>query len=163
MNLYKSQTLNFTSNANNFNNNINKFIGSWIWTDGIESLQLIFKKENILLPIQGNVKADLLFGYHKYIKNNVTVENSTQFSSANYTDKKSTLLGNTYDNPNKISGSIRHIIRNKSVEYDIDYIDATHIRLVSLKNYEGIRITVAGEPPYDSSITLPQNIILTKQ
>ena len=48
-NMNKSQTLDITPNASNLNSNINKFVGTWIWTNGTESLVLIFKKENILL------------------------------------------------------------------------------------------------------------------
>ncbi len=163
-NLYNAQTLNINPNSNNINDNINKFIGTWVWDAPNESLQLIFKKENILLPIQGNVRADILFGFHKYNKNNAEVENSIQFSYTNYIDKKSTLLGYTLQNPNKLEGGITHISKNnKSVRFEIEYIDANHIKLISLKNPEGIRINVPGKPPYDPSITLPQDIILTKQ
>ncbi len=78
-------------------------------------------------------------------------------------NKKGTLLGSSFDNPNILSGSIQHTTKNKSVRYEIEYIDTTHIKLVKLENYEGIRIDVPEKPPHDSSITLPQNIILTKQ
>jgi hypothetical protein len=72
-------------------------------------------------------------------------------------------MGNK-DIPNKIGGGITHISKkNKNIRYEIEYIDATHIKLVSLKNTEGIKLIFPGEPPHDSSISLPQNIILTKQ
>lgn len=64
----KSQILDTTPNANNTNNDINKFIGTWDWSSGGESLKLIFKKENILLPIDGNVESDVLLRVHKFIK-----------------------------------------------------------------------------------------------
>ena len=125
---------------------------------------LIFKKENIKLPIGNNIRADALYGFHQYKKNNVVIETSTQFSNTIYTDKKSTLfaLGDK-DNPNNLGVGIGHLSKNKSVRSEIEYIDTTHIKLVKLENYEGIRINVPGQPPYDSSITLPQNIVLVKQ
>ena len=162
-NMNKSQTLDITPNASNFNSNINKFVGTWIWTNGTESLVLIFKKENILLPLEGNIRADVLYGFHQYKVNNIVIESSTQYSNSNYTNKNGTLLGSSFDNPNELSGSFQHTTKNKSVRFEIQYIDTNHIKLVKLENYEGIRVNIAGKPPYDSAISLPQNITLTKQ
>ncbi len=163
-NMYKSQTLDITPNAQNINHNIDKFVGTWIWANGNESLVLIFKKENILLPLEGNIRADILYGFHQYAKNNTVLESSTQYSNGSYLDKKSTLLGYSLENSNKLEGGITHISKNnKNVTYEIEFIDPTHIKLVNLKNPEGIQINFPGQPPYDSSISLPQNIILVKQ
>lgn len=162
-NMYKSQTLDITPNAQNINHNIDKFVGTWIWANGNESLVLIFKKENILLPLEGNIRADILYGFHQYAKNNTVLESSTQYLNTTYTTKKSTLLGGSFDDHNKISGSIQHKTKNKSVKFEIDYVDANHIKLIKLDNFQGISITLPGQPPYDSSISLPQNIILIKQ
>ena len=89
-NMNKSQTLDITPNASNLNSNINKFVGTWIWTNGTESLVLIFKKENILLPLEGNIRADVLYGFHQYKVNNIVIESSTQYSNSNYTNKHGT-------------------------------------------------------------------------
>lgn len=162
-NMYKSQILDITPNAQNINHNIDKFVGTWIWANGNERLVLIFKKENILLPLEGNVRADVLYGFHQYQKNNAVIESSTLYSNGSYLDKKSTLLGGSFDNPNTLTGSIQHITKNKSVHYEIEFIDTNHIKLVKLDNYEGIRINIAGQPTYDGAISLSQNIVLTKQ
>nr|WP_314494121.1 DUF6705 family protein [uncultured Chryseobacterium sp.] len=159
----KSQQWDITPGSNNLNNNINKFIGTWNWSEGGKSFQLILKKESIKLPMTGNVRGEMLYGFHKYVDNNAVIENSTQFAGTTYLDKKSTVLGSSYDNPNIIKGNIQHIAKNKGVNMIIEYIDATHIKLLSLKNFEGTKVNFPGETPYDSSITLPQNIILTKQ
>ncbi len=162
-NMYKSQILDITPNAQNINHNIDKFVGTWIWANGNERLVLIFKKENILLPLERNVRADILYGFHQYAKNNTVLESSTQYLNTTYTAKKSTLLGGSFDDHNKISGSIQHKTKNKSVKFEIDYVDANHIKLIRLENFQGISITLPGQQPYDSSISLPQNIILIKQ
>lgn len=57
-----SQTLKTTSNSNNLNNNIDNFIGTWYWKDNGKSLKIIFKKDNIDLPMYDNVKTDVLIG-----------------------------------------------------------------------------------------------------
>ncbi|MDH6250468.1 hypothetical protein M2347_000195 [Chryseobacterium sp. H1D6B] len=150
---------------NILNTSADKFIGTWIWTNGNDSFELILKKENILLPIGNNIRADALYGFHKYIKNNVEIENSTQYAATTYVQKKSTLLAIGKDNtPNDLGGVvIIHISKNKSVKAQIDYIDANHIKLVKVENLAGTKVSFEGQPPYDSSISLPQNIILTKQ
>ncbi|WP_419868523.1 DUF6705 family protein [Chryseobacterium sp. CT-SW4] len=161
---YKSQTFNYSPGANNPNHNIDKFIGNWIWKEGGNTFELIFKKENISLPIQGNVRADALYGFHKYVSNNILIEDSTIYSNINYNAKKTTLLGYTLKDPNVLKGGITHLSKNnKNVEFEINYIDSTHIKLVKVQNYPGTKINIPGQIPYDSSISFPQNIILTKQ
>lgn len=50
----------------------------------------------------GNVRADMLYGFHKYVDNGAIVENSTQYANTTYTNKKSTVLGNTPDKSSEI-------------------------------------------------------------
>ncbi|MBD3907053.1 hypothetical protein NAL32_21415 [Chryseobacterium sp. Ch-15] len=148
---------------NILDNNINKFVGTWYWADNGNSFKIILKKENILFT-SANIRADRLIGFHQFIQNNIIIEDATQYSNTNYTDKKSTILGAGVKNEaNLISGSIRHLTKNKSVHFEIQYIDPTHIKLTELKNTPGIKVNLPGKPPYDRSISLPQDIILTKQ
>lgn len=150
---------------NRLNNYINKFVGTWLWSSGNNSLQLIIKKENIKNQyLSFDYREDMLIGFHKYINNGNIIENSTQYSNTNYLDKKSTIYGSTKTgNPDEFTGLIRHLSKDKSVWFIIEYIDATHIKLVKLKNTAGIKFRKPTDPPFDGTITLPQNIILTKQ
>ena len=153
-------------NGNNIvNNDINKFIGTWNWSSGNNSLQLKFKKENIKNQyLSFDYREDMLIGFHKYINNGNTIENSTQYSNTSYLDGKSTIYGSTKNgNPNQFTGLIQHLSKNKSIWFTIEYIDATHIKLVEFKNTAGIKLRKPNDPPFDGTITLPQNIILTKQ
>ena len=141
------------------NDNINKFTGTWYWSNGIESLKIVLKKENILLPFGKNIRTDALYGFHIYIKNGIIVENSTDFINTTYNDKKHTVFAiGDKDNPNTLGLGIGHLSKHKSVEATIEMIDSTHIKIVKLENYEGIRFG-----KFDWSISLPQNITLTKQ
>ena len=146
-------------------NNINKFIGNWLWKSGNSSLLLTLEKaERVKLVSTVNVQLDILYGYHKYIKNDSVVENSLEDSDTGYDAKKHTLLGSSdKKNSNLLTGSFIHTSKNKSIRFEIEYIDSTHIKLIKLENYEGVRVDVPGKPPYDSTISLPSNIILTKQ
>jgi hypothetical protein len=78
--------------------------------------------------------------------------------------KKNTVVAGSKNGfPNILHGGIYHKSKNKFVEFEIEYIDSTHIKLLSLKNKPGTKVTIQGQPPFDWSISLPQNIILTKQ
>lgn len=150
---------------NVLNNHINKFVGTWNWSLGNDSFQLILKKENVKLPFGNNIYGDKIIGFHKFINNGSIIENSTQYSSETFSyTGNSTIYGSTENNnSNILSGNITHLSKNKSIRFIIEYIDATHIKLVKLENTSGIRFKLPGKPPFDGSITIPKNIILTKQ
>lgn len=157
---------NFPQDGDNIvNNHINKFVGTWYWSSGNNSFQLILKIENIKDPyININFYYDTLIGFHKFVSNGTVIENSTQYSYTNFSNKNWTVLGNTSNNnPNWLHGTFRHASKNKSVKFEIEYIDANHIKLVKLQNTRGIKFRKPTDPPFDGTITLPQNIILTKQ
>lgn len=141
-----------------------KFLGTWVWREGNDSFKIILKKENILVPLLNNVKADWIIGFHKFVKNGTIIEDTSLYTSTNFLDKKNSIISSTdSDNRNYLTGYIIHSSKNKSVKFVIQYIDATHIKIISFKNTGGLKVTLSGQPPFDWSITLPQNIILTKQ
>lgn len=141
-----------------------KFVGNWLWQEGTTSLTIILKKENVLIPFIKDVRADFTLGYHKFIKDGIVVEDYTMFSNKNFSDKKNSITSGTdSDNRNILNGYIIHSSKDKSIKFELEYIDANHIKLRNLKNKEGVKIRVPGQPAYDWSISLPQNIILTRQ
>ncbi|WP_407404806.1 DUF6705 family protein, partial [Chryseobacterium sp.] len=76
--------------------------------------------------------------------------------------KKNTIVAGSKNGfPNILHGYLQHISKNKSVEFEIEYIDSNHIKLLSLKNKPGTKVTIQGQPVFDWSISFPQNIILT--
>ncbi len=75
-------------NSNYIDPHADKFMGTWKWQDGSNSLTLIMKKENILLPFPDNVHADWVIGFHKFVSNGSISEDTTMYSSTNYIDKK---------------------------------------------------------------------------
>lgn len=162
-----SQTLNLNPGANNPNPNLDKYIGTWKWEANGKTFIWVIKKQNIPIPpFDRNITADIIYGFHKYTEGGAVIENSLDFSNTIFEDKKSTIFGGMglNGNANFLKGSIEHISKNKKdIDFKIEYIDSTHIKLVSLKNGEGIRFTFPGQAPFDWSISLPQDIILTKQ
>ena len=142
------------------NVNINKFIGTWYWSNGIESLKIVLNKENVLLPFGKNIRADALYGFHIYTKNGIIVENSIDYINTTYKDKKHTLyaIGGYENQSNTLIIGFTHLSKNKGIRATIEMKDSSHINIVKLENYEGIRFG-----KFDWSISLPQNITLTKQ
>ncbi|RCU43354.1 hypothetical protein EIZ47_04040 [Chryseobacterium lacus] len=162
----KGQNIEPQPGDNLLNAELNKYVGTWKWESNGTSLTIVFKKVNAKVPVTMNLYADILFGYHQYKVNNTIVEDSLPFINATFNQKKYTIITfGTQPNlpPNRISVGFNHPSKNKSVQGEFEYIDANHIKIVSLKNYQGIKVNLPGQPPYDNTITLPQNIILTKQ
>ncbi len=142
-----------------------KFAGIWEWKKGNDSFTLILSFQKIeykRLSIK-NVTSDAIVGWHKFVRNGKIIEDSTPFKFSNYDKGKWTILSGTeeYDR-NILSGTIQHKSKNKSVRFEIKYIDANHIKLIKVFNTQGVKISTP-DNPYDSSISLPQNISLTKK
>lgn len=166
------QELNLNYNANNPNPYLDKYTGTWKWEENGKSFTIILKKQNIKIPpFNRNVTADIIYGFHQYIDNNNIVESSIEFSNTNFDAKKLTIYAGVgiLCIDSILKGDLTHLSKNgilgskKSLEFEIEYLDNNHIKLISLKNPQGTKVTITGQPSYDWSISLPQNIILTKQ
>jgi hypothetical protein len=161
----KAQNTEPQSGDNILNPELNKFVGTWKWENNGNSLIIVFKNINAKLPVTMDLYADILFGYHQYKVNNTIIEDSLPYLNTTFNQRKYTLItfGTQPNLPaNRISVGFSHPSKHKSVQGEFEYIDTNHIKIVSLKNYEGIRVMPTGQI-FDWSITLPQNIILTKQ
>ena len=151
------------------NPELDKFIGIWTGINNGKSITLELKKVKIHVPtlipsFSENKCYDAIFGFHKFIVNGSEIESTLNLSNSTVYEKKWTVLGGTEEsNINRISGTLEHISKNKSIKFRITYIDPTHIKIESLENLPGVRINEPGKPPYDSSIDIPSCIILTKQ
>ncbi|MCU7617855.1 hypothetical protein NZ698_11650 [Chryseobacterium sp. PBS4-4] len=70
------------------NNQFDKFIGTWKWTNGNETLVIVLKKEKVLDVWKEDTCEDVLIGFHKYTKNGIiiesTLENINSFQNQNY-------------------------------------------------------------------------------
>ncbi|WP_297984494.1 DUF6705 family protein [uncultured Chryseobacterium sp.] len=149
----------FNNGDNYLNNSLNKFVGTWKYSDANQSLTIILKKENIKLPIENDVRADAIIGFHKFVKNGNIIEDNTMYFNTNYSDKKFSLFA--FGDENEITEfeiGLTSQSTNKNVDVKIQYIDSTHIKIISIKNTPGLKLK-----PFDPVIIYPQNIILTKQ
>ncbi len=140
-----------------------KFAGIWEWKKGNDSFMLIlsFQEVEFKRYLKG-VTADVILGWHKFVKNGKVVEDSTPFKYSNFCKGKWTILsGSGMLDKNLLEGTIQHKSKKKSVNFKIKYIDTDHIKLVTVFNIPGTKVST-DEHPYDSSISLPQNIVLTR-
>ncbi len=145
-----------------------KFAGTWEWREGNNSFTFIlkFNRVNFAFKDEEPKITEMIVGYHKFIKDGIVVEDSTPFKNTEINiDKKEikcTLFAFTEDkDKNILVGFLTHLSKNKGTKCRIKYIDFNHIKLVKVFNTSGVKISTA-EHPYDSSISLPQNIILTR-
>ena len=149
---------------------LDKFIGNWYGTKDNKTITLQLKKQKIDFGLLSNntglqhICADMIYGYHKFTENNVEIENSTPYYNLDIYQKKST-VGGSLDkiNSNILIGTMSHKSKKKNVKYEILYLDATHIKIINIRNSPGLIPLYPGQQPYDPSISLPYDIILTKQ
>jgi hypothetical protein len=59
-------------------NNSNKFIGTWQWTSGTDTLKIVLEKQIYTIPASG-VSSENLVGWHPYIKNGILKQSSLQY------------------------------------------------------------------------------------
>ncbi|MFC7348014.1 DUF6705 family protein [Chryseobacterium zhengzhouense] len=147
------------------NPNLEKYAGTWKWENNGKSFTLILKKMSGLFPMNINMSGDMLIGYHEYKNNGNIIESSLpyindQLSNGSYSAFAA--FKSSTPSTNELVIGITHLSKRKSIEAKIEYLDPTHIKIVSFSNYQGIKINTPTYT-YDPAISFPDNIILTKQ
>jgi hypothetical protein len=148
-------------NGNITNSSLDKFIGTWVWSNGTETLTLVLKKENILLAFVENSRADVIIGFHKFEQGNTIVESSISYVNTNFSDGHSTIIGGNregFDNPYEITCKIKNIAKNKSGDLKLVMNSSLDQLSWTLENSEGIRIG-----NYDITFSYPRSLTLQKQ
>jgi hypothetical protein len=146
--------------SNIINNNINKFEGTWQWISGSDTLILKLKKLNASFD---TYTEDVLMGVHKYVKNGSVIENSlNRFDSITINFKKRTALlyQNQGDDTSKVIGSLKDLTKKKINNLFLEYVAGTPPTIIwHLETAEGTFI----DPNFQYGLTMPKDIILTKQ
>jgi hypothetical protein len=142
------------------NSTLDRFSNTtWVWTNGTDSLKIYLKKASITPPNYNGPAFETLTGFHYFKKGNTVIENSCiNLRSLPDEYKWTILLNNDIGGViNDLEGTFRHTSKNKTISLKFT-VDATGTNaFLSVKNTEGTKIS-----PYDSSISLPNNITLTK-
>lgn len=146
--------------SNIINNNINKFEGTWQWVNGSDTLILRLKKLNTSFD---SYTEDVLMGVHKYVKNGSIIEDAlNKFDSITISFKKRTVLlyQNQGDDTSKVMGSLKDLTKNKRNNLLLQYVDGAPPTIIwHLETAEG----VFNDPNFQYGLTMPKDIILTKQ
>ena len=59
------------------NNLLNKFVGTWRWTSGTDTVEIVLEKQVYIIPMTGS-HTEKLVGWHKYVKNGIINQSSYQ-------------------------------------------------------------------------------------
>lgn len=132
-----------------------------MWNSGTDTLKLVLKKENILLPFPENSRADAIIGFHIFKQGNKIVESSINHINTNFSDKYFTILGGNavgIDNPNEIGCTIHNIEKNKRGKLILVINSSQNQLSWFLSNREGVKIG-----PYDYSFSYPRTFVLIRQ
>ncbi len=145
-----------------YNPGLAKFVGTWQWVSGIDTIKIVLKKEHISMEnviLNCNCGDDAIIGFHMYKKGNAIVESSIQYANTSYTAKKSTIIGRTSNVEDiKLNAWLTDITKNKSVVLKLTLNTDRTILTWHTDVIEGVKIG-----PYNPGFTLPRDIILTKQ
>lgn len=147
------------------NPNFDKYVGTWKWENNGDSFTIVFKKVYGKLVPTVDVNGDMLIGYHEYKKNGVVIESSLAHINSAQSQMLYTFMASfpvSTPTANELEIGISHLSKNKGINGKVQYLDPTHIKIISYKNYQGIKVNTSTYT-YDPAISLPFNIVLTKQ
>ncbi len=149
-------------NKHIYNSGLSKFVGTWQWVGGTDTIKIVLKKEHKSyedIIKNCNCSADAIIGFHIYKKGATVVESSIQYANTSYTAKKSTIIGGTNNVEDiTLSARLRDITKNKGVVLKLTLNTDRTTLTWHTDVIEGVKIG-----PYDPGFTLPRDIILTKQ
>ncbi|MBZ4187679.1 DUF6705 family protein [Niabella beijingensis] len=142
------------------NARLNRFVGTWIGNIGSDTIRFVLlKKKKVLMPLNTNVRVDLIVGFHSYTRGDSIIESSLEYSKTPYADKKFSIsgIGKKESGRDIILGTITDITKGGKL-FDLKLIlNSKRKRMeVELANREGIHI---GWAP---GRTLPEKFILYK-
>ncbi|MDQ1090425.1 DUF6705 family protein [Siphonobacter sp. SORGH_AS_1065] len=69
--------------------NANKHVGEWKWSNGSETFKIYLFKDIMTQP--GNIKVEVLNGYHSFEKDGKVIDSSYEFIKSSPKEQKSTL------------------------------------------------------------------------
>ena len=137
---------------------LNKFVGTWKWALGNDSLIVNLCKQSILFPAPLNYYEEVLVGWHKYVKNGILIESLLQYSGLPYRGGNSTIFAGKRTDF-KTFGSFKDLNMNKQCDLYLTILDITNTQLNwRLRESRGLKPN-----NFQVGFTLPENIILIKQ
>ena len=167
---FAAQTFGQRNQENTYypSNYLNKFVGEWKWVSGADTVILIFKKVAVKIPAINNSYWEELIGCHKYVNNGILIESSINDSDSlqyyNYENDIGTIsmLGMDYGDTTYVEGTITDSLKHKFNKIKLTYLFGNPIQIRMQLSLKGAKVSLPGKP-YIPGITLPTDIILTKE
>ncbi|WP_055442534.1 DUF6705 family protein [Lacinutrix himadriensis] len=165
-------------------NKLDPFLGTWVWTEGNNSLTITLEKIEMIYSNISKHYSDAVIGKYKYIENGVEIINTLDYNitAENAWDAHPTyiyrmlipMLGG-YNSDTKLHFHFSDYLKSKTENAYFKLLDlvtnpplgnnpptysVSQAKLI-LQNSEHWNIN--GENPRDPEFTIPNNITLTKQ
>ena len=152
----------------------NPFIGTWQWTNGINTLIFKFEKKVNYNPLNNtNYSSDALLGGYKYIENGITITDCLTYTTNDFlSSTHAKILASLYccqnifnviqiNMPDQAKHKLLHgsleLLYNPSSPQDIGFVPTAQLNLQPRENWFP---SVTNPPLLGESF--PYNVILTK-
>jgi uncharacterized protein DUF6705 len=145
-----------------------KFVGTWRWTSGTDTVIIVLEKQVYNIPITGS-NAEALVGWHKYVKNGQVIQSSLQYvgrdvnidSNSTSLDFKTTLNGNTRSSTAVLFRTFWDLTLHKNFELYFSLLPGSTTQATwKLTEPQGI---YNGPNGTSGMCTLPKSLTLIKQ
>lgn len=140
-------------------NNLNKFVGTWRWSSGLDTVIINLKKMKHIYstPPTPAMQQDWLYGGHIYIKNGQVVESSMQYINSTNPSQYNIVGYSNLNDSTKADLLFGDISKRRTHFLKLQFlIGVNPKRLVWHTDY---RTSVNALP----GMTLPRDMVLTKQ
>lgn len=153
-----SQTLPYPPGSYNAMPELDKFVGTWVWSTGNDMLELRLYKQAIHYPAPLDYDVEALVGWHKYLKNGATVESSLQYVGLPFRGGHSSLLLGPKSSIN-LYGTFHDLTKEKRCDLYLTMSNNNNTQMTwKLTETRGVKLG-----SFQWGFTLPTELILTKQ
>lgn len=152
----------------NYNPQLDKFVGTWKWTNGNNEVTVKLKKMIYHYNMNGGYDREKLVGCHRYVKNGIVIEDYLpQFDTLTQNNPVSLLLSkskNLNSNPLMVRSLVRDNALNKNEELRLTFSDSGPVPTLTWSLYPvGTTYRPGIDPTPTDDTTMPQNLVLIKQ
>jgi len=116
--------------SNLTNPSLSKFKGNWISVNGIDTVRMKLKIENISIQDGLDIHADVVLGYISYKHGNQLILDNLKYSTATYKDNKHLIMAGLEQKNDTISGNLADKPKNTLYNIKIIKKDSKAIEIV---------------------------------
>jgi hypothetical protein len=142
------------------NSQLDKFVGTWIWTSGTDTMKIVLQKQFVHHKTPYSFEYESLVGWHRYVKNGIQVESSLQYAGTPYSNGYNTLLGGTVGEARRIRfTTFKDLTKNKKTNALFFTLlpNSNILANWNLKSSEGLQTN------YQYGFTVPRQMTFSKQ